>query len=152
MKYFILILFIISIGLIACERNVDDVYPEIDFSGLNAFPQNCDTLYRGQAFNFIASLSDNVQLGSFSLEIHNNFDHHTHSTEEEACPFDEDKAAINPWLFLEQYSIPEGSQEYEADVQIVVPEDIDAGDYHFQIRLTDHEGWQELKGLSIKIL
>lgn len=152
MKYYILIFTIISIGLIACERDVDDVYPEIDISGTNAFPQNCDTIYRGQAFNFIASFSDNVELGSFSLEIHNNFDHHTHSTEAEECDFHEDKPAVNPWLFLEQYEIPAGSQKYDADVQISVPSDIDPGDYHFQIRLTDKEGWQALTGLSVKIL
>lgn len=28
---------------------------------------------------------------------------------------------------------------------------IDAGDYHFMIRVTDKEGWQTMKGLSLKI-
>jgi hypothetical protein len=141
-----------SIGLISCDRDIDDVYPEIDISGVDAFPKNCDTIYRGQDFHFIATFSDNVELGSFSLEIHNNFDHHTHSTEGEACVFDEDKPAVNPWFFLEQYTIPTGSQQYNANVPISIPADIDPGDYHFMIRLTDREGWQALTGLSVKIL
>lgn len=152
MKKYILIIFVILTGLLSCENNVDDIYPEIDLSASNAFPQNCDTIFRGESFHFIAAFSDNVELGSYSLEVHNNFDHHTHSTEEKACDFHEDKEAINAWFYLEQYSIPAASQAFDADVEITVPDDIDPGDYHFQIRLTDHEGWQALTGLSIKIL
>jgi hypothetical protein len=43
-------------------------------------------------------------------------------------------------------------KSYEATTQITIPADVDPGDYHFMIRLTDKEGWQTLKGLSIKIL
>jgi hypothetical protein len=28
----------------------------------------------------------------------------------------------------------------------------DEGDYHFQIRLTDKEGWSTMKGLNVKLL
>nr|WP_229206214.1 DUF4625 domain-containing protein [Dyadobacter fermentans] len=38
-----------------------------------------------------------------------------------------------------------------ANQQIDVPADIDPGDYHFMIRLTDKEGWQTIRGISIKI-
>ena len=36
-------------------------------------------------------------------------------------------------------------------MEIKVPENVDSGDYHFMILLTDEEGWQTIKGLSIKI-
>lgn len=152
MTKYILSIFVILILFSACTSEVDDVYPEIDLSIENAFPQNCDTIYLGQDIQFRTLFRDNVALGAYSIEIHNNFDHHTHSTEAEQCDFHEDKPAVNPWLFLEQYSIPEDSQEFEAIETITVPNDIDTGDYHFQIRLTDKEGWQTLTGLSIKIL
>nr|WP_244939634.1 DUF4625 domain-containing protein [Arcticibacter tournemirensis] len=32
-----------------------------------------------------------------------------------------------------------------------MPADADPGDYHFMIKLTDKEGWQTIKGLSIKL-
>jgi len=152
MKHFILLISLISISLIACNSNVDEEYPEISLNVENAFPLNCDTIYAGQDFHFRALFTDNVELGSYSIEIHNNFDHHTHSTEAEACDFDEDKVASNAWLYLESFNIPDATSEYTADDIITVPQDIESGDYHFQIRLTDHEGWQTLKGLSVKIL
>jgi hypothetical protein len=33
-----------------------------------------------------------------------------------------------------------------------VPEDVDTGDYHFLIKVTDKEGWQAIRGLSIDII
>ncbi len=41
---------------------------------------------------------------------------------------------------------------YDAKVDITVPDDIDTGDYHFMVRLTDKSGWQQLKAISIKII
>ncbi|WP_291862275.1 DUF4625 domain-containing protein [Marinilabilia sp.] len=48
--------------------------------------------------------------------------------------------------------MPSGLTSYEAEVDILVPEDADTGDYHFMVRLTDAAGWQTLKGIAIKIL
>jgi hypothetical protein len=38
------------------------------------------------------------------------------------------------------FSIPSGKTRFEADNEISVPEDIDTGDYHFMVRLTDKAG------------
>lgn len=35
--------------------------------------------------------------------------------------------------------------------EIVVPASIDTGDYHLLLRLTDKQGWQTVKAVSIKI-
>ncbi|MDR2424760.1 MAG: DUF4625 domain-containing protein, partial [Prevotellaceae bacterium] len=40
---------------------------------------------------------------------------------------------------------------FEANNEIAVPADIDAGDYHFMVRLTDKSGWQQLAAVSVKI-
>jgi hypothetical protein len=61
------------------------------------------------------------------------------------------KTPVKPFLFIQNYNIPAGLKQHEATAQIVVPADVDPGDYHFMIRLTDKEGWQTIKGLSIKI-
>lgn len=47
------------------------------------------------------------------------------------------------------YTIPAGQQPYAASVGI--PTDIDAGDYHFMIRVTDQAGFQEIKSIAIEI-
>ncbi len=133
------------------ETVIDEEKPVIDLSVAGAFPQNCDTLYIGETFTFKARFTDNVALGSFSLDIHHNFDHHSHSTEVLSCELDPKKTAENPFLFIQDYTIPEDLSEHIAIVDIAIPGDIDTGDYHLMIRVTDKEGWQTMKGLSIKI-
>jgi hypothetical protein len=36
--------------------------------------------------------------------------------------------------------------------EFAVPAGVDDGDYHFMIRLTDEEGWQSIKGISVKLV
>lgn len=100
---------------------------------------------------FRARLTDNKELGSLSIDIHHNFDHHTHSTEVESCIMDPVKAPVKPLLLLKNFPITPGLTTLDTQEEIIIPADIDAGDYHFLIRLTDKEGWQTIKGLSIKI-
>ncbi|TWI84421.1 uncharacterized protein DUF4625 [Chitinophaga japonensis] len=133
------------------KEEVDTVYPEIDLSVAGAFPRQCSSIQRGQAFTFKARFSDNAELGSYSLDVHHNFDHHSHSTEVEECDLEAKKTPVQPFLFIKDYAITAGLQEYVATVEISVPADADPGDYHFMVRLTDKEGWQTMKGLSIKI-
>jgi hypothetical protein len=155
MKKHIIISLLIIASFSACKKDnqetIDTEYPVIDVTATTAFPKQCSTVKRGEKFTFRAQLSDNSQLGSVSLDIHHNFDHHTHSTEVESCNMDPKKTPVKPFLMIQSYSIPTGSKSYEVQQEITVPSDIDPGDYHFMIRLTDREGWQTIKGLSIKI-
>ncbi|MBN1925394.1 MAG: DUF4625 domain-containing protein, partial [Prolixibacteraceae bacterium] len=88
---------------------------------------------------------------SYSIDIHNNFDHHSHSTDVEECQLSPVKEPENPFLFINEFEIPAGVSNYEANMAINVPDGMDEGDYHFFISLTDREGWRAEKGLSIKI-
>ncbi len=154
MKKIFLLIGILAIlnGCSKEETQIDTEYPVIDISGADAFPVQCSNLKRGERFIFTAKFSDNQALGSYSLDIHQNFDHHTHSTEVKVCEMEADKAPVKPFLLIKDYTIPVGQREYIATAEIIIPEDIDTGDYHFLIRLTDREGWQTIKGLSIKIV
>lgn len=139
----------------ACSGNspeIDTEYPVIDISAADTFPVQCSQITRGQKITFRTKFTDNVELGSYSLDIHHNFDHHTHSTEVNDCVSDPIKKPVNPMLYINSVTISAGQKSYEAVQEISVPQDIDPGDYHFLIRLTDKEGWQTIKGLSIKIL
>jgi len=130
---------------------IDTVYPEISMEGQQAFPKQCSVVKRGTKFVFRALLSDNAQLGSLNVDIHHNFDHHTHSTELQECDLAPVKQALKPFLLIKNVMIPAGLKSYEVNTEIEVPADVDPGDYHFMIRLTDKEGWQTIKGLSIKL-
>lgn len=161
MKNFIII--IIPVLLImffnSCEKEkeIDKGKPTIDLTTQGAFPLNCDTLYFGESFKFKVLFADNVELGSFSIDIHHNFDYHSHSTEVTECDRDPKKSPVNPFLFIKDYNIPEGLKEYETNLLINIPSGksidlFDDGDYHLFISLTDKEGWSAQKGLGIKML
>ncbi|WP_347840679.1 DUF4625 domain-containing protein [uncultured Draconibacterium sp.] len=138
------------------DGQIDKEKPVIDNSFANAFPTNCDTIYFGEAFNLKLLFSDNVELGSYSIDIHNNFDHHSHSTEVAECSLSPKKDPENPFVFIDDYSIPEGLKDYKTNMSVSIPADnqvglFDEGDYHFFVSLTDKEGWSTQMGLSIKI-
>lgn len=154
-----MISFLLAMVSISCKKgdDIDKEKPVIDLSIQDAFPVNCDTLYFGEPFVLRMLFSDNAELGSFSIEIHQNFDHHSHSTEVTECTLDPVKDPVNPYNFIEDYAIPPGLTAYETDLSVFIPSangdgSFDGGDYHFYISLTDKEGWSAQKGLSIKML
>ncbi len=137
----------------ACSSpNKDMTPPEILPIGTLACPLNCQEFPRGGVLPFSYAFSDDVELGSFNLEIHNNFDHHTHSTEAGDCIQDPDKDPVTPWILNKDYQIPSGKTYYEAEINLPIPENADLGEYHFMIRVTDASGWQQLRSVSIRII
>ncbi len=150
---FVMMLIVMIVITSSCNKtDNDDIYPVIDMSGTEFFPKDCDTVYAGRSFVFRAVFSDNRELGAYSIDIHNNFNHHTHSSSIVECPLDPIKTPVNPMVFIQEYPIPSGLTNYEALATIAIPSGIDPGDYHLMVRLTDREGWQSLKGISIKVL
>ena len=156
MKIFrlIIVIMLIAPAMSSCEKDddTDQTAPTIDLSAEDAFPQQCDTLYRGETFTFIATFTDNEGLGSYSLDVHNNFDHHSHTTEVEECDPWPVQTPVNPYLLIEGYDISDAPQTFTTQLEITIPDDVDQGDYHFMIRVVDINGWQAMKGLSVKIL
>jgi hypothetical protein len=145
--------------LLSCEKteDIDKEKPVINLDFADAFPVNCDTLYFGEPFILKLLFTDNKELGSFSIDIHNNFDHHSHSTEVTECSLAPVKSPVNPFTSINDNNITGGLKEYKTNLSISIPAgndngDFDDGDYHFFISLTDKEGWSAQKGLSIKIL
>lgn len=151
-KNAIVTIFLFGTVLSACKKEeIDTEYPNIDVTTAEAFPKNCSEIKRGETLSAKIVVSDNKELGSLSVDIHHNFDHHTHSTEITECDLAPIKTPVNPLTKIIAFEIPSGLKEYTAINEIEIPSDIDTGDYHFMIRLTDKKGWQTIKGLSIKI-
>ncbi|MGB1294200.1 MAG: DUF4625 domain-containing protein [Flavobacteriales bacterium] len=155
-----LYIFIVLLSTYSCsssDNKVDTTKPVIELTAVNAFPTNCDTIYFDETFTLKALLTDNIELGSFNIDVHNNFDHHTHSTEFESCVENPIKTPVNPYIFIQDYSIPPNLTTYNIDMPLLFPSktgslEHDEGDYHFQITAIDKEGWSILKGLNVKIL
>ena len=153
-KYFFIGILTVLSMLSACkkEENIDTTHPEIDNSSVGSFPIQCSTIKRGEKFHFRASFRDNVELGSLSIDIHHNFDQHSHSTEVNSCTPEPIKLPVNPFLLIKTFPISSAQKTYSIDEELTIPLEVDPGDYHFLIRLTDQAGWQTIKGISIKII
>lgn len=145
---------LLGMMLCSCSGNnepKDMTRPEIT-DGDNPSPVNCERFKRGEILPVHYIFIDDVELGAYNIEIHNNFDHHSHSTTGDDCPLDPIKAPINPWVYNQDGHIPERSKAFNLDIDIPIPDNIDPGDYHFMIKLTDRSGWQVFKAVSIKII
>lgn len=142
------------------EESVDLEKPVIDLTQPGAFPLNGDTLHFGDSLYIKLCLKDNIALGSkrsLNLDIHHNFDHHSHSTEVDESNLDPVITPINPLTFIQSYDLPAGLSTYDTNILLHLPSAndqgfFDEGDYHFFISLTDAQGWSTQKGLSIKLL
>ena len=133
------------------EETKDMTYPVINTTDIVAVPTDCQVFKRGDVIPFNYLFTDNMELGAYNIEIHNNFDHHTHGTSAVECPMEAKKDPVKPWVYNRDFTIPAGQRTYTARHDIAIPADIDPGDYHFMVRLTDHAGWQQLHALAIKI-
>ena len=143
---------ILLCALCACSSSEDDMtYPEISGKDIVAVPTDCQVFKCGEVIPLNYVFTDDTELGSYNVEIHNNFDHHTHSTSSVECQMDAKKEPVKPWVFNQDFTIPAGQRLFNARHDIAIPADIDPGDYHFMIRLTDRAGWQQLHAVAIKI-
>ena len=147
---------ILLCALSACSSSDDDntrdmVYPEILSESIVANPTDCQVYQRGDVIPFNYVFKDDTELGAYNIEIHNNFDHHTHGTSSVECPMEAKKEPVSPWIYNRDYAIPAGQRTYTARIDIAIPTYVDPGDYHFMIRLTDRAGWQQLKAMAIKV-
>lgn len=144
-------------ALCACSSSDDNderdmTQPVISEQGIVAAPLECDVYSPGDVIPFNYVFTDNVELGNYNIEIHNNFDHHTHSGSAVTCELEPKKeAGAKAWVFNQDYAIPVDQRTFTARVDIPIPADVETGDYHFMIRLTDRAGWQQLKAVAVKV-
>lgn len=126
--------------------------PSINIAYEEGFPRSCSQLIKGQTYSFKALVTDNLALASYSLDIHHNFDHHTHDDQGSACDLASKKQAVNPFVYMENFSIEGGLRSYELHIDVIIPSDIDPGDYHCSFSVTDVTGWQKRTSVDIKII
>ncbi len=151
------LLFFFTILLFSACSSDDDIdkdleKPTITINYEGGFPQVCEPLQKGKTYTFKAKVTDNFALASYSIDLHHNFDHHTHDDQEEPCELLPIKDAVKPLIYMENFSIPGAPQAYEIAVDISIPNDIDTGDYHCAYSVTDETGWQARTSIDIKII
>lgn len=145
----VLLLFACSNGN---DSNIDEEKPSISVNYTEGFPKACEILQKGKTYTFKAQVTDNQALASYSLNIHHNFDHHTHDDQGAQCDLEAIKTAVNPMMFMENHAIEDGATSYEINLSITIPEHVDPGDYHCAFSVTDETGWQSRTSVDIKIV
>lgn len=147
-KFLLFYILIFTVFIVSsCEKEkVDTEKPVITISG----PEENEVLYIGSEIHFEVDFSDDVQLKSYKVDIHSNFDGHSHK-----CSSKEDSIAFS---FQKSWNFDEGlKQSHIHHHEIVIPDEIDAkkvaqGDYHFMIYCTDVAGNESWIAIDVKIL
>ena len=151
-NYILILLLLLTSCSDSDSVDIDEEKPTISINYDNGFPQACAQLTRGETYTFRAMVTDNQALASYSLDIHHNFDHHTHDDQGEVCTLEDVKTAVNPLIYIENFSIEDGLTSYEINISLTIPEDVDTGDYHCSYSVTDETGWQSRTSIDIKII
>jgi hypothetical protein len=112
-----------SISTFSSCRKKDDVRPEITLES----PVINQTFVRGREIEVKATFTDNKELSEYKIDIHDNFDSHSH-----------DKTQSVPWaeIIIGELS---GKKE-EINFKVKIPENTETGPYHFDIKCLDAAG------------
>lgn len=138
-----------SLFLASCSEDddatIDTQAPQISI----AEPHNEEEIAPGGEIHFEALFTDNVELASYKIEVHNDFDSHTHSVAKQ-------EDTQNPWSYSEVFTIPAGQTSFEALQHIYVPAEINGvaiseGHYHFGVYVTDAAGNESQAFLELHI-
>lgn len=154
---FIIAALLLFVIVSSCVKDDDKevLPPEVEILA----PWFCDTIYFGEPVVYRFKITDpsNVGLGNFSMDIHNNFNHHSHGAHE-SCQMDPKKDPVHPFEEVWIVKLPEDKSEYLLEMEITMPlmkddeHEHDQGDYHFHIYITNAEGYQTFTSLDIKLL
>ncbi len=131
---------IFSILFLASCSEDDDSMPDNEAPEIEMLePGEHEEITPGGEIHFDALFTDNEELASYKIEVHNSFDDHTHAEVKQASGED------NPWSYEEVFQIEPGQTSYEAHSHIGVPaeingEPISEGHYHFGVFVTDAAG------------
>lgn len=150
--YFLVIILLIAACSSDDSTEIDEEKPTISVNYTAGFPQGCALLSRGETYNFRAMVTDNSELAAYSIDIHHNFDHHTHDDQVTECDLSEIQSPVNPLIYVENFTIEGSLTSYEINIPVTIPTDIDAGDYHCAYSVTDATGWQSRTSIDIKIV
>ncbi len=128
-----------GIAAISCSSSdLDNTKPTIN----NISPVHYDVLYVGESIPFKCTFSDDVELQSYKIEIHSNFDGHTHGSRIN------DTEDSHPWTYSKTWEFEAGKQsvtEEHQEIQIPLTvlgennqmEPLATGNYHFGVYCMD---------------
>lgn len=136
--YIAAILFLSTLALFSCDdADKDTTKPVIVLHE----PEEGQVLTIGEDVHFVMDLSDDVMLGSYKINIHNNFDGHGHGESRAvataASEAEEERVAFT---FDRPYDVSGHITKHEHHHDIVIPANAKPGNYHLMVYCTDAAG------------
>lgn len=126
-----LLAFAFSLILTACDSNdADTTRPVIVLDE----PEDGAELLIGAGLHFECDFSDDVMLGSYMIEIHSNFDGHSHKAPS--------RAADEPFFCKQSYDLSGLRNTHVHHHDVVIPANATPGTYHLVVYCTDAAGNQ----------
>lgn len=112
-------------GLLAACKKTDKDKPTFSIDT----PADSSVFVSGQSIPFVAAFADNEALSQYKIDIHDNFDGHSH-----------EKYIANIWnrIFIENI----GGTSFNENKSIPIPDSTAAGWYHFLVTVVDESGNQ----------
>ncbi len=101
--------------------------------------ENVFVLAGGEELSFELLLEDNSELSQYKIDIHNNFDCHGHG--EVGAPsinIPDLNSTTTDWSVLEINEL--SGQSQTINKTLMVPENVTAGNYHFELQVLDESG------------
>ena len=149
MKKLLLLFGLMSLSVLACDKSEIDVQsPTAQFLNLDPIPAEgliCgsieDTVFHltgGESLQFEIRFSDNMGLSQYKIDIHNNFDCHGHGGSAPGTSVPDVNNLTEDWTILDIVDL--SGKEETIDRSLIVPENVTAGNYHFQIQVLDESG------------
>ncbi|MCP1996787.1 DUF4625 domain-containing protein [Flavobacterium sp. HSC-61S13] len=126
------------------DNNVDTVRPNLNLKA----PAEGAVLVAGKDVHFDMEVSDNVMLGSYKIDIHNNFDNHNHPS---SVSFKEAEPTVD-FVFNRVWAL---DGQKNADIhhhEIIIPANATPGKYHFVVYLLDAAGNETKEARNITIV
>lgn len=145
----ILTIFIAAVLFTSCSDDDDAVIDTEKPQIAIIEPHDEDEFAPGSELHFEATFTDNVELASYKIEIHDDLDGHTHAINKSSHD-------LNPWSWEDTFTIPAGRTSFDAVHHIDIPAEIDGnpiseGVYHVGVFVTDASGNQQEHFIQIHI-
>lgn len=139
--FFSIISLALTFTFTSCDKddddNVDTTKPVIELDE----PEDGDELLIGAGVHLECDFSDNEELGSYMIEIHNNFDGHSHKAKT--------TRGDEPFFFKKAYDISGLRNTHVHHHDVTIPENATPGNYHLVVYCTDAAGNQSLVAREI---
>ena len=133
---------IMCVSFSACDEDeADTTKPVITLDE----PEDGDSLRIGESVHFEADFSDDEALGSYLIEIHNNFDGHNHKVSSSQTRSEE----TVPFSLKKSYDLSNLRNTHVHHHDIVIPENATPGAYHLVVYCTDAAGNQSIVARDI---